>query len=734
MGLPRINLADTPDFDLGGLRVSPARRQVSMAGESRELEPKVTQVLIALAGASPAVVSRDSLIEQCWDGRIVGDDALNRCIVALRHLAKAYSPQPFAIETVPRVGYSLVGGPPLAGAMERRRAIRTRMIAVATVLALLLAGGLIFSWMRYDRPETAPASIAVVSFRNLSNGDSYFAEGIGEEIRGQLSREPQFRVAGGNSSSRFEQGSDIREIARRLNVNYVLEGSVQTQGKRVRVNSDLVRARDGIRLWSDSYDGDLEDIFAIQQSISTAIAQALRRKLVRAPALTGPLVTNAQAYNSYLMARGLVKAGGPDVGQTASNLLREALNSDPGYAPAWVALTRATQLEAVGEGPEAFIAARRDAQRYAAHALKLAPDLAEAHRELGFTLPYGSPESKAHLRRAAELAPNDAENLLGLGLAQSASGEFGRELETYRHANAIDPLWYRTTGQLAISLSEMGKRHEAEAVARRGFAQSTSNLEIILGRIAWELGDFSEAGRHWSIAARSNSPRWSGVANGRLEEVKYKLALGGTAEDPQPRDPTRRRTFRSWMKDPPTAALWKARNQDAMTADQYRDDNRAAAKLMLNAARAPELIETYDGAGGLMSLRPGKPLRVDQIVEAPVVAIALRQVRRSAEAGRLLGEADRLVRTVYSSTVVPFWFEADAAALFATEGKTDAALTLLERAMSRGWSHDGVADLRDIADEPAFHALRGNPRFERIRLALRQSEQKERAEFIRLHI
>src|SRR4029079_12883634 len=244
MGVPRINLAETPDFDLGGLRVSPARRQVSMSGECRELEPKVAQVLIALATASPAVVSRDNLVEQCWDGRIVGDDALNRCILALRHLAKAYSPEPFAIETVPRVGYSLVAGAGQGTASNQRRANRPRGLGLVLVLLLLLAGAGVFSWVRYGRAETAPASIAVVSFRNLSKGDPYFAEGIGEEIRGQLSREPQFRVAGGNSSDRFEQGADTRDVARRLNVVYVLEGSVQTQGNRVRVNSDLVRASD----------------------------------------------------------------------------------------------------------------------------------------------------------------------------------------------------------------------------------------------------------------------------------------------------------------------------------------------------------------------------------------------------------------------------------------------------------------------------------------------------------
>jgi TolB-like protein/DNA-binding winged helix-turn-helix (wHTH) protein/tetratricopeptide (TPR) repeat protein len=734
MGVPRINLAETSDFDLGGLRVSPAHRQVSMAGECRELEPKVAQVLIALASASPAVVSRDKLVEQCWDGRIVGDDALNRCIVALRHLAREFSPEPFAIETVPRVGYSLLAGPGGTASAQRRVTVPTRAVAAAMALVALIAAGAGFSWWRSGQADAGPASIAVVSFRNLSHGDPYFAEGVAEEIRGQLSREPQFRVAGDNSSSQFENGSEIREAARRLNVDYVLEGSIQTQGNRVRVSSDLVRASDGTRLWSDTYDGDLKDIFAIQRDISTAIASSLRRKLVRAPVLSGPLVTNAQAYNFYLTARGLLKTGGPDVGHTAVNLVRDALNSDPRYAPAWVSLAHATQLDAVAYGPEAFIAARRQAQGYALHALKLAPDLAEAHRELGLQLPYASPESKAHLRRAAQLDPNDAENLLALGLVQSANGEFDRELATYRRANEIDPLWYRTTGQLAIALSEMGKRTEAEAIGRRGFAKNPANLEIILGRIAWSLGDSSEAARHWSIVARSNSPRWSETAKGRVEEAKYQLGLGGAVEDSQPQDPARRRTFRSWRMAPPTVAVWKARNRDPITADQYRDDNHVAAKLMLKAGRWSELAAAYDGRVGLMSLRRGLPLRVDQLNEAPIAALTLRQAGRRAEADRLLREADTLVRSVHRRTVVPFWFDADAAAIFAAEGKQDEALAMLEKAMARGWTHAGVSDLRELADEPAFRSLVGNPRFRRIQVALNQHYQRERIETIRLHV
>jgi tetratricopeptide (TPR) repeat protein len=188
------------------------------------------------------------------------------------------------------------------------------------------------------------------------------------------------------------------------------------------------------------------------------------------------------------------------------------------------------------------------------------------------------------------------------------------------------------------------------------------------------------------------------------------------------------------MDTPPTAAVWEARNSEAITADQYRDDNHVAAKLMLNAGRAAELAATYDSAVGLMSLRPGIPLRVDQLSEAPVVAIALRQRGRAAEAGRLLRQADAALRRVYQQGPVPFWFEADGAAVLAAEGKTDEALSALEHAMARGWSHGGIADLRDIADEPAFRLLRANPRFERIRSALKQHNMRERAEFVRLHI
>jgi TolB-like protein/DNA-binding winged helix-turn-helix (wHTH) protein/tetratricopeptide (TPR) repeat protein len=731
----QINLAEIADFDLGGLHVSPARREVGFNGERHEIEPRVAQVLVALATARPDVVSRQRLIDQCWDGRIVSDDAVNRCIVTLRRLAKQFTPEPFVIETVARVGYCLVESP--AGVVSAARAAPLPWRGVAAVLTLVLVAislPLGIGWSRAQRVDPGPASIAVMPFRNLSNGDSFFAEGISEEILGQLAREPTFRVAGSTSSRQFGAKPDIAEVGRRLNVAYILEGSVRTQGDQVRVNADLVRAKDGRRLWSDSFDGETKDIFAIQQRIGGSIAGALKRKLVHAPAASGPLVTNGEAYNRYLTARGLLRTRQRVVGQTAVNLLRDAINSDPGYAPAWASLSMATLLDGAAGGPEASIAVVPEVERYARHALELSPESSEAHRALGIVAGYGSPQSREHFRRAVEIEPNSAESVVLLGVAQGSAGQFDDELASYRRAAELDPLWFRSVGAVSIALAEMGDRPGAEALVRRGFAHDEANRNILLGRIALIFGDHSEAARCWSLVANSNSPRWSGTAQRSLAEARYTLGLTSTPAPATPRAYEQHRRYKAWVDSPPTPVLWQSRNRNAIAADQYRVDNLAAAKLMLNAGRTQELLATYRSPVGLLSLHPGQALRVDQMSEAAVVALTLKRAGLSDESDQLLRAADAAVREVLRHSKTPFWFDADAAGIWAAQGRSDEALTVLEQAVRRGWTHAGVADLRDINDEPAFKSLHGSPRFERLRIALAAHLAREKEETLRLGV
>lgn len=731
----RANLAETPDFDLGGLHVSPARREVRMNGERRELEPKVLQVLIALASERPAVVSRDRLVEQCWGGRAVGDDTLNRCIVALRHLARDFSPQPFAIETIRGVGYSLVERPiePPATRAGGRQA-RVRVAAAALLILLFIAAGVALTSFPVGRGQPAPVSIAVLPFRNLSGGDPYFAEGIGEEILGQLGRDPQFRVAGSNSTRLVGNGAEILDVARRLGVDYVLEGSVRRQGDRVRVDAGLVRASDGMRLWSDSYDGSLDDMFAIQQRIGGAIAGALRLRLLRAPAAAGPLVTSGEAYNLYLTARGLIRTNNRRMGGTAADLLRDAINHDPGYAPAWASLATAVRMDGAMHGHEGLIAATLPAQAHARHAILLAPDLAEAHRALGMAIGYGTPEAQFHLRRAAQLEPSSAENMIWLGVAQGAAGEFEAEIAAYRRAVELDPFWFRGVKQLAVAFAEMGNRAEAEAAARRGHPNDEISQNLLLGRIAWVFGDFSEAARRWSIVARSNSPRWSDTARRSMYDATFAVGLrtGPLVVVPPPDDQRRATLVR--MDAPPAPSVWRSRNRNRVATEVYREENHVAAKLMLSAGRGRELAAAYDGPLGLLGLRPGRALRVDQVGQVPLVALVLRQSGRAAEADRLLREADRTIRTLYRRGAAPFWFDADAAGVWAAQGRGEQAMSMLERAMDRGWTHSGGTDLADIADEPAFRSLHRSQRFQRLRAALNAQRARERNEISQLRM
>ena len=728
MGVPRINLAETPDFDLGSLRVSPARRQVSMSGECRELEPKVAQVLIALASASPAVVSRDNLVEQCWDGRIVGDDALNRCILSLRHLAKEFSPEPFAIETVPRVGYSLLAGP---GGSSSRQSRRLRWpIAIALLLALIGVGSALY-WLRGGSADAEPASIAVLPFRNLSAGDSYFAEGISEEILDKLSREPQFRVAGRASSSEFGNDPDPRKVARRLNVDYVLEGSVRTQGVRVRVNADLVRASDRTRIWSDSYDGTINDIFAIQTAIGQGVASGLRRQLVRSQ--ERPHVVNGEAYALYLSARGLLRSGMPDGGKDAIAALRRATSIDPRFAAAWSSLAEALLLDGRMKDNEGMIAIVPQARAAARRALQLDPNDPHAHAVMAELLGSDTPEAVAERLRVGELAPRTGEGQLARAGALEASARWQEAYEAMRRAHEMDPSWSVPWRVILDSRSLMADRTGAQAAIQSGFADDPQLRSFAEARLAWFTGDFSEAARRWAALAESSS-HWAGPSKLSLQNALFMLNLSKQppSRPPRPNVGQARSTPAGvWMTTAPSAADWRSRNRSQAAELVYRDENVIAAKLMLNSGRANELVATYDGPTGLLGLRRDQAVDSCFLQSAAIVAAALRAVGRRPEAEAVLRSADATIQGAYRRGPVPLWFEDDAAGIWALQGKSEQAVQALDRALRRGSTHTTRTDLPRLEDEPSFRPLRGNSRFELVRAKYSQQLERERRETAR---
>lgn len=730
--LKLADLAKRPDFRLGPLLISPSRRLVEGPAGQSHVEPLVMQVFLLLLDARGEVVTRQELFDQAWGGVMVGDDSLNRAISGVRRIAAEAGDDLFEIETVPRTGYRLAGK-----ILKRRDTIQSqtklkgwwRMMAGGLVALLLAAAGVLIWQQRGATLE--PASIAVLPFRNLAGGTPYFAEGVGDEISVQLSREPHFRLVGRMSAGQLGNDGPL-EVGRKLNVDYVLEGSVRAQGEQVRVTTALIRTSDGVQLWSNNYDGQLGDIIAIQQQIGSSVAGALKRRLVH-KAERGSVARSAEAQNLYLTARGMLRARQPGLAPQAADLLRQAIRLDPGYAPAWSSLAQALRFADPSRTHETVIAVLPHAERFARHSIRLDPQRAEGHATLGMLLGFTSPEARSALDRAIELEPNNVEVLVWLATSQRASGEFGLSLANYRRALELDPSWGRAIRDLAVSTAEMGDRSAADLLVARAPATNETHNNLH-ARVAWVAGDFSEAIRRWSLVTGSDSPR-AELASQFVQDALFEVGLGGAPlPDWPPNVDGRLENRRVRLTAPPSPSVWSRQNRSKHAALIYRKENRVGAKLMLNAGRARELIATFDSSTGLLGIRPGQRLRGDLLMDAPTVVQALRRVGRNPEADRLLKEGDAIIRATDRRGPVPFSFDVDASAIWALQGRRDEALSRLERAFQRGWVHIGDSDLKDIADEPAFASLLGHPRFERMRRRIRDHYQRERLEIERMQI
>ena len=267
MGIPQpgrtssqIDLADQPAFDLGGLRVKPSERAVEMSGRSLKLQPRVMQVLIALAQERPSVVSRDKLIEQCWNGLVVGDDALNRVILSLRHIAQEFTPAPFRIETVPRVGLRLVEARAGATASHAVRSRRRWWQAVVALLLVSVAVALVV-FRPWDRTIRMPA--ALVTATPDDSGSQHLARDLAAQLGGLQAIHPaSIRLLG--------HGADLNEAQLLLHVSRPPDPT-ETGGS-VR----LITSPSRIVLWSKDFEHPSRNRANLVEQMAYTVAHVLR--------------------------------------------------------------------------------------------------------------------------------------------------------------------------------------------------------------------------------------------------------------------------------------------------------------------------------------------------------------------------------------------------------------------------------------------------------------------------
>ena len=333
--------------------------------------------------------------------------------------------------------------------------------------------------------DTTP-SIAVLPFVNRSNDEEneYFADGLSEELMNVLGKIRGLRVASRTSAFSFKgKEADIPTVAQKLNVANVLEGSVRKSGKRVRINTQLVQVMTDSHLWSETYDRELDDIFAVQDDIAQSVVKELRHALMLEPPVRNESAQvkaevaaaakgrseNAEAYQLYLQARFFREQLTKDGSTKAIQFYLQAIQIDPGYALAWAGLSRAYADQA-GQHWVPFTDGFGRAKAAAQRAIELQPDLAEAHAASGWVLrafDWDWKGAEAAFHRALELAPG---NTLVMNAAANLLGTLGRldaAIELSHKAMVLDPLNVPVHRNLALYCLAAGELGEAEAVLKK---------------------------------------------------------------------------------------------------------------------------------------------------------------------------------------------------------------------------------------------------------------------------
>lgn len=296
---------------IGDWQANPATGEISRNGETIRLEMRTMRLLLCLAEHPGEVVSIEDLLNQVWSGVNVSPDSVYQAVASLRRQLGDDSKQPKYIETIPRLGYRMVSEvgssahstaaadpsrsetPPLPGRNSASR--RLSRLGFAGLCFIFLAVALfvlrtnVSNRLHPDSSALAAQpqkSIAVLPFLDLTEGmkEGEFADGMTEELIDKISKIPGFRVPAPTSSFYYKDKQlPVADIAKTLNVSYVLDGSVRKSGERLRIAARLVRAENGYVIWSETYDRPAGDILMVQDDIATAAAKALSASIDSGP-------------------------------------------------------------------------------------------------------------------------------------------------------------------------------------------------------------------------------------------------------------------------------------------------------------------------------------------------------------------------------------------------------------------------------------------------------------------
>ncbi len=465
------------------------RRELHRGANVVAIAPQVFDLLDYLIRNRERVVSKDDLIKAIWDGRIVSDAALTTRVNVARSAIGDSGEEQRLIKTLPRKGFRFVGAV--------REAQRSPSVAVTGIPA--------------EQPKPAlplpdKPSIAVLPFTNLSSDpeQEYFADGMVEDIITGLSRSKSLFVIARHSSFTYKGNAvDIKQVGRELGVRYVLEGSVRKAGNRVRITGQLIDATTGAHLWADRFDSQLEDIFELQDQVTSRVIGAIFPQLERAEierANRKP-TENLEAYDYYLRALSSFYQFTREQNIEVLGLSEAANAIDPEFAAAY-AISAYSYLQRKFFGWRSDIAQECiEARRLVKRAIELDNEdpivLARAGQVISEL--FGEVEEGAALvSRAINLDPNLAIARYSRGGERLLLGDVDAALEQFHLAvrlSPLDPLLFFAQTGIAIAHFMTGRYDEGSSWARSAVLQRPNylNAQFILAACLAMSGRVEEA-------------------------------------------------------------------------------------------------------------------------------------------------------------------------------------------------------------------------------------------------
>ncbi len=509
-------------------RLDTANHLLLRDGDRVPLTPKGFDVLAYLVEHMGRVVTQDEILEALWPETYVNPEVLRKNIQEIRKALGDRSDNPEFVETLPKRGYRFVASvtdksgvepPELATSLpieeqatgetveaeatrlELESSSRKRMLWTLGIM-LVLAVVAMAAIGAYFRPARSAAnasslnnaSIAVLPFADMSpaKDQEYFSDGLAEQLINDLAKVSGLKVVGRSSAFQFRgKNEDLRDVGRKLGVANVLEGSVRREGNHVRITAELTKADDGFQLWSQSYDRETKDIFAVQDEIARAATEALRLKLLGTngqPVASTLRSANPEAYEAYLQAEYFSGRGqSKEELDKALAYTDKAIKLDEKYAPAWAlraSVQNAMAEVALTDPTEGFRKARNDAER----AIALDPTLASAYLALARTqifCDWDWDAADTSLTKAAALEPGSVEIFRIRSYRSRVLGNLDQAVRLYEQAVALDPLRTNSYSGLAYLLYVGGRYEEAQAALKKALDLNpqAAFVHLTLGKI-----------------------------------------------------------------------------------------------------------------------------------------------------------------------------------------------------------------------------------------------------------